>query len=196
VELAGARPLAGLTDTGIAIGAALSLFVIPVSWRERVFAMDWETARELPWGVLVLFGGGLSLAAAMKDNGVSDWIGHQVSGLAGAHPIVLVAAVAAVVIFLTELTSNTATTAALIPILGGMAPGLGMAPLELAVPAALAASCAFMLPVATPPNAIVFGSGRLRVGDMARAGLALNWIGVVIITAVSYGIATRWLVAD
>ncbi|MGH0038577.1 MAG: SLC13 family permease [Myxococcota bacterium] len=195
LEVGGAQPLAGLSDTGIAIGAALSLFVIPVSWRDRIFAMDWETARQLPWGVLVLFGGGLSLAAALRANGVSDWIGLQVSGLAGASPIVLVAVVAAVVILLTELTSNTATTAALIPILGGMAPGLGLAPLELAVPAALAASCAFMLPVATPPNAIVFGSGGLRVADMARAGVALNFLGVVIITLVSYGIAARWLVA-
>jgi sodium-dependent dicarboxylate transporter 2/3/5 len=195
IEVGGVRPLAGLSDTGIAIGAALSLFVIPVSWRDRVFAMDWETARELPWGVLVLFGGGLSLASALRANGVSDWIGYQVSGLAGAPPILLVAAVAATVILLTELTSNTATTAALIPILGGMAPGLGIAPLELAVPAALAASCAFMLPVATPPNAIVFGSGRVTVPEMARAGVALNVVGVFIITGVTYFVAVRWLVA-
>jgi len=193
ISIAGVSPLAGLTDAGIAIGAALALFVIPVSWRHQTFAMDWETARQLPWGVLILFGGGLSLADALSANGVSDWIGHHVQGLSGAPPLVVVATIAGIVIFLTELTSNTATTAALVPILASMAPGLGVPPLMLAVPAALAASCAFMLPVATPPNAIVFGSGRVSIAQMCRAGFWLNLIGIAVITAITYGIAWRWL---
>ncbi len=195
LEIAGLHPFAGLTDPGIAIGAALALFVIPVDWRERIFAMDWETARTLPWGVLILFGGGLSLASAISANGVADWIGQQMSGLAGAPPLVVITVIAALVIALTELTSNTATTAALVPIFASMAPGLGVPPLLLAVPAAIAASCAFMLPVATPPNAIVFGSGRITVPQMCRAGLALNLVGVVVVTVVTYGIAWRWLLA-
>jgi sodium-dependent dicarboxylate transporter 2/3/5 len=183
------RPLAGLTDTGIAVGAALVLFAIPLDWRQRVFAIDWETAEKLPWGLLVLFGGGLSLAAAIRANGVGEWMGHQVQSLAGMPDWVLVLFVTTSVIFLTELTSNTATAATLIPILAGLAPGLGVEPLLLLVPAAIAASCAFMLPVATPPNAIVFGSGLVTVPQMSRAGIWLNLCGVAIITACAFALA-------
>ncbi|MEJ2722182.1 MAG: SLC13 family permease, partial [bacterium] len=154
VSIAGVHPLAGLTDSGIAIIAALALFVIPVDIKKREFAMDWETAVKLPWGILLLFGGGLSLAAAIRANGVAEFIGHQVTGFAGFPGIVLVLLVTAIVIFLTELTSNTATAATLVPILAAIAPGLEMSPFMLIVPAAIAASCAFMLPVATPPNVL------------------------------------------
>ena len=131
------------------------------------------------------FGGGLSLASAMEANGVGELLGAQVAGLAGLPSLSVVLAVTAGVIFLTELTSNTATAATLVPILGALAPGLGFEPLLLAVPAAIAASCAFMLPVATPPNAIVFGSGRVGIAEMSRAGLWLNVIGTVLITALT-----------
>jgi len=196
VEIAGARPLAGLTDPGIAILAALALFVIPVDRRRLVFVMSWETAVKLPWGLLLLFGGGLSLAAGIQANGVGEFLGQQMGALAGVPPVVLVLVVVAGMIFLTELTSNTATTAALVPILAALAPGLGVSPLLLAVPAAVAASCAFMLPVATPPNAVVFGSGHLTIGQMVRAGVWLNLVGSVLVTALAYAVALPLLGVD
>lgn len=183
------RPLAGLSDTGIAIIAALALFVIPVDLRSRSFVMDWETAVRLPWGVLILFGGGLSLAAAIEANGVGEYLGSQVGSLAGVAPLLLVLLVTTLMIFLTELTSNTASTAALVPILGALALPLGVEPLLLVVPATLAASCAFMLPVATPPNAVVFGSGLVSIPQMCRAGLWLNVMGIALITALTYAVA-------
>ena len=189
VTVAGARPFAGLTDPGIAIIAALALFVIPVDAGKRVFAIDWKTAARLPWGILILCGGGLSLASAIRVNGVSEFIGSQVVSFSGLPSAALVVLVVTMMIFLTELTSNTATTAALVPILAAVAPGLGVHPYLLIVPAAIAASCAFMLPVATPPNAIVFGSGFVRIGQMVRAGLWLNLLGIILITLLAYAIA-------
>ena len=194
IVIAGVHPLAGLTDPGIAMIAALSLFVIPVDAKKRVFAMDWETAVKLPWGILVLFGGGLSLAAAISANGVGDFIGNQVAALGVLPGVVLVLVVTAMMIFLTELTSNTATTATLVPILAAIAPGLGLSPYVLIVPAAVAASCAFMLPVATPPNAIVFGSGYVRIAQMARAGLWLNFLGILLVTILTYAVVVPLLV--
>jgi sodium-dependent dicarboxylate transporter 2/3/5 len=184
-------PVAGLGDAGIAMLAALALFVARVD-RERA-VLDWETAVKLPWGILVLFGGGLSLAAAIRSNGVGELLGAQVAGLAGAPALLVVLLVVAGIIFLTELTSNTATTATLIPILAALAPGLGLDPLLLAVPAALAASCAFMLPVATPPNAVVFGSGHVTIAEMSRAGLWLNVVGIALIPLVTWVFALRLL---
>jgi sodium-dependent dicarboxylate transporter 2/3/5 len=189
IEVAGLRPLAGLSDAGIAMLAGLSLFVIPVEVRERRFVLDWHTARKLPWGILILFGGGLSLAAAIQANGVAELIGAQVMTLRGAPPLLLIVAVATLVIFLTELTSNTATTATLVPILAGIAVGLELHPLLLIVPAAIAASCAFMMPIATPPNAIVFGSGLVSIPQMCRAGFWLNLLGVVLVTLLMYAVA-------
>jgi sodium-dependent dicarboxylate transporter 2/3/5 len=182
LSLAGTRPFAGLTDAGIAMLAAMVLFVAPAERSPRRFVLDWETALRLPWGILVLFGGGLSLAAAIQANGVGELLASQVGVLAGVPAWVVVLAVVAGIVFLTELTSNTATTATLVPLLAAIAPGLGLDPLQLIVPAALAASCAFMLPVATPPNAIVFGSGLIRIADMSRAGFWLNWLGIALIT--------------
>ena len=186
VELGGVRPLAGLTDAGIAILASLLLFVIPVNRKADTFAMNWEWAVKLPWGLLILFGGGLSLAGALDSTGVSAFLGSQVQGLVGLPTWLLILLVTMTVIFITELTSNTATTAAFVPILAAFAVGMGVPVLALIIPAALAASCAFMLPVATPPNAIVFGTGRVTIPEMARAGICLNLISVIIITAVSY----------
>jgi sodium-dependent dicarboxylate transporter 2/3/5 len=178
--------VANLTDATIAMGAAIALFLIPVSTRRGVSALDWKTAQQLPWGVLLLFGGGLSLAAAVQASQLDAYIGQQVEGLGALPVVLLIAGVAAVVLLLTEVTSNTATAATFLPVLGGIAVGLQIMPLVLLVPAALAATCAFMLPVATPPNAIVFGSGYVTVGQMLRAGAMLNAIGLVLITAVVY----------
>ncbi|MDY7094535.1 MAG: DASS family sodium-coupled anion symporter [Acidobacteriota bacterium] len=195
LEVAGMQPLAGLTDPGIAILAALALFMLPAgrdaARGQRV--MDWPTAVKLPWGLLVLFGGGLSLAAALQANGVATYLGSQVGALAGLPAILPILAVTALMIFLTEITSNTASTAALVPVLAALAGGLGLDPLMLALPAAVAASCAFMLPVATPPNAIVFGSDRVPMAAMIRAGLWLNLAGVVLITLWAYFLAFRVL---
>ncbi len=188
LSILGVRPLVGLTDTGIAMLAALALFVAPSGDAQRGFVLDWETAVKLPWGILILFGGGLSLAAAIHANGVGELLGAQVAALAGMPSVVLVVGVVALVIFLTELTSNTATTATLVPLLASLAPGLGVDPLLLAVPAAIAASCAFMLPVATPPNAIVFGSGLVTIPEMSRAGFWINLIGIALITALAYAV--------
>jgi solute carrier family 13 (sodium-dependent dicarboxylate transporter), member 2/3/5 len=177
----------GLTDAGIAIGAGLALFVIPSRLAKGEFLLDWKSAGELPWGILVLFGGGLSLAAAVTRTGFDAYIGQLVMGF-DAWPTVLLLALAVVVILLlTEMTSNTATAAAFLPILAAAAIGVGENPLLFAIPAALAASCAFMLPVATPPNAIVYGSGLLTIPMMARAGAWLNlcFIGLVMLAAYS-----------
>ena len=171
-------------DAQIGLTAALALFLIPVDARRGVFALDWDTAKRLPWGILLLFGGGLSLAAAFKSSGLTEWIGHQVAALGHLPPLGLIVLVTVTVILLTELTSNLATASAFLPILGGVAVGIGMDPMVLIVPAGLAASCAFMMPVATPPNAIVFGSGHVTIRQMVKAGLWLNLVGLVLIIAI------------
>ena len=178
--------LAGLDDAGIAIAGAIALFALPVDARAGVFTMDWETAKQLPWGVLLLFGGGLALAAAVADNGVDAYIGGLIAELTRVPTVAMIGIVAATILLLTELTSNTATTAALVPVVAGAAVALGLDPTVLAIPAALAASCAFALPVATPPNAIVFGSGRVTIPQMVRAGIVLNTIGTVLIVAFAH----------
>ncbi|CAN5706593.1 DASS family sodium-coupled anion symporter [soil metagenome] len=184
--------LGGVEDAGIAIIAALVLFAIPIDWRNGVFALDWETARQLPWGILLLFGGGLSLANAVSETGVDKWIGSLVSSLSNVPVWVLIAIVIVVVILLTELTSNTATTATFLPILAGAAVGLNLDVLAFVVPAALAATCAFMIPVATPPNAIVFGSGHITIVQMVRAGVWLNLIGAILIFTAAFTLA-NWI---
>ncbi len=182
----GAQPFAGLSDTGIAMFAAMLLFVLPVQLKKNRFVMNWKTASQLPWGVLILFGSGLALAKAIDLNGVDDFIGAQVSGFSGMPEWLVVILVVALIIFLTELTSNTATTATLIPILAGIAPALGIDTMMLVIPAAIAASCAFMMPVATPPNAIVFSSGHVTIAQMTRAGIWLNLVGIGLITLLAY----------
>ena len=178
--------LAGLSDAGIAMSAALVLFVLPSGEPGGKRLLDWKQARETPWGVLVLFGGGLSLAAAVEVTGLSTWLGTGVGGLTHWPLPLLMLAVVIAVILLTELTSNTATAATFLPVLGGVALGLGRDPLLLAVPAALAASGAFMLPVATPPNAIVYSSRAVGIEDMVRAGMWLNALFAVLVTLASY----------
>lgn len=182
------KPLSGLSDPAIAMLAAMLLFVIPISIKKRTFVMNWDTAKKLPWSILILFGGGLSLAAAVEANGVAEFLGSQSAAFAGFPSWVIVLVVIVAVIFLTELTSNTATTATLVPILAALAPGLGLHPFMLIVPAAIAASCAFMMPVATPPNAIVFGSGHITIPQMCKAGLWLNIIGIMLVMLLAYAI--------
>ena len=179
-------PLAQLSDPGIAMLAAMLLFVIPVDFKQRIFAMDWHTAKKLPWGIFILFGGGLTLAKAIKANGVAEFIGAQALLLPDIPEFLFVLIVCASILFLTELTSNTATTATLIPILAAIAIGLGMHPYLLIFPATLAASFAFMMPIATPPNAIVFGSGYISIPEMCKAGLWLNMLAVLVITTFTY----------
>ena len=175
-----------MTDATIAMIGALVLFLIPINLRKNQFVMDWHWASKMPWGVLILFGGGLALADGFKDTKLAEWIGGQVSLLENAPILILIIAVATLIIFLTELTSNTATAAMVMPILSAVAIGLGQNPLLLVVPAAVAASCAFMLPVATPPNAIVFGSGYVTIPQMARSGFGLNIIGIMLTVVLTY----------
>ncbi len=191
----GLQPLAGLTDAGIAIGAAIIMFAMPVHPRRGEFLLTWKQAQQLPWGILILFGGGLSLASAVRATGVADFIGQSVGGLHELPTPVLVLIVTIAVVFLTELTSNTATTATLLPILAAVATGLGIAPELMLVPMAIGASCAFMMPVATPPNAIVFASGELTIPQMCKAGLWLNLIGIALIMTLTYTIVIRTLAA-
>jgi len=181
-----AHPFAGLSDPGIAMTAALALFALPVNATKREFTMNWKTARKMPWDILVLFGGGMSLAAAVDATGVARFLGSQAGHFAGMPPFVIMLAVAVTVVLLTELTSNLATTATLLPVLAALAPGLGVHPYLLIFPATIAASCAFMMPVATPPNAIVFGSGQVRLPHMMKAGVWLNVLGVIVIMVVSW----------
>lgn len=181
--------LSGLSDTGIAMAAALLLFVLRSGAEEGGPLMSWSDVSRLPWGVLILFGGGLSLAAQVSSSGLAAWLGEGLAPLASTGTLVLVLASAGLVVFLTELTSNVATAATFLPVVGAIALQMGIDPLILCVPVTLAASCAFMLPVATPPNAIVFASGVLRISDMVRAGFVMNIVSLILLTAVAI-----WLV--
>jgi sodium-dependent dicarboxylate transporter 2/3/5 len=179
-------PALQLSDTVIGMTIGLSTFLIPVDWRKGVFLMDWEWGKKIPFGILLLFGGGLTLASLIQKSGLSIWIGQQLGGLSVFPTIVIVLVMVLLVIFITELTSNTATTATFLPIAGALAITLGEHPLMLVIPATLAVSCAFMLPVATPPNAIVFSSGYLSQRDMTKVGFGLNIIGVMFVTLIAY----------
>lgn len=185
-----------IRDSTIAMAAAAALFLLPAGpLREGRFCLDWKTARRIPWGVLVLFGGGLSLAVAMEQSGLAVWIGGVVANLGSMPTWVVVGAVAALIVFLTELTSNVATTSMAMPVMAGAAAGLGLEPLLLMTAAALGASMAFMLPVATPPNAIVFSSGYLTIPQMSRAGFLLNLTAIVVITALSQMLIAYFLIS-
>ncbi len=175
-----------VTDAAIAICGAVALFLIPVNFKKRIFVMEWAWAAKLPWGVLILFGGGLALADGFKQSQLGDWVVNQISVLDKMPVIIIVLAIALMVTFLTELTSNTATAAILMPVLAAVAISLNQHPMLLLVPAAISASCAFMLPVATPPNAIVFGSGQVTIPQMVRSGIGLNLIGVCLVTLTTY----------
>jgi sodium-dependent dicarboxylate transporter 2/3/5 len=172
-----------VTDATVAIAAAVLLFVIPVNVRERRFVITWEDAEKLPWGVLLLFGGGLSLAAAMSATGCDKYLGSLFGSLAGMPMLLVLAVLVVGVIALSELASNTAIAAALMPVLAAVGPAMGIDPMLLMTTAALAATCGFMLPVATPPNAIVFATGKIGIPRMMRAGILLDVVCAVVIIA-------------
>jgi sodium-dependent dicarboxylate transporter 2/3/5 len=147
--------------------------------------MDWRTAVKLPWGVLMLFGGGLTLATSIEANGVSQFIGNASRGFGGLPPILLLLAITTMTVFLSEVTSNTAQVATMVPVLAAMAPKLGIDPYALIIACTLGASSAYMMPVGTPPNAIVFGTGLVRMPQMMKAGVWLNLAGILVITALA-----------
>ena len=181
-------------DAIVGIIAGLLMFIIPGKKNGKRL-LDWETANEMPWDVLLLFGGGLSLSAMFTATGLSLWIGEAAKGLAVLPVFLLIFAIAALVLGLTELTSNTATAATFLPIMGGVAVGIGLTDasemnvLILAIPVALSATCAFMLPVATPPNAIAYSSGYVTMGEMIKGGIWLNAIALVLIALATYFLA-------
>jgi len=175
-----------VTDGTIAILMAIVLFLFPSAKAESGRIMDWETAKKLPWGIVLLFGGGFALASGFKTSGLSVWIGEQLEWISGYNLIFVIIMIALLMTFLTEVTSNTATTQMILPILASISVGIHINPLFLMLPATLSASMAFMLPVATPPNAIIFGTNRIRVAQMARVGVLLNFIGAVLITLMTY----------
>ena len=181
--------IGGLSDAGIVMTAAMLLFILPSGDAKQPRLMTWDNVTRLPWGVLILFGGGLSLAAAVSGSGLALWLGEQLAPLNAWGTAVLVVASVALVIFLTELTSNLATTATLLPVMGAIAIQAGVPPIVLTVPITIAASCAFMLPVATPPNAIVFSTGAISIPQMVRAGILLNIIGIIIVSAAALFLA-------
>jgi sodium-dependent dicarboxylate transporter 2/3/5 len=174
-------------DGTVAIAMALLLFFLPVKKRDSSgekggAILDPSVFAKIPWHIVLLFGGGFAIAKGFQSSGLSAWVGDQFAGLEGAPVPVLVASICTVLTFLTEFTSNTATTEMVLPLLASIATATGIHPLLLMIPATLAASCAFMMPVATPPNAIIFASGRVRIGQMVKAGLLLNLIGIVVVT--------------
>jgi sodium-dependent dicarboxylate transporter 2/3/5 len=177
-----ARALPWVTDTTVALVAGVALFVLPVDWRARTFVLSWERAQAgMPWGVLLLFGGGLSLAAAINQGGLAAWMTQSIGGLGGMPFAVVLGITVVMVVVLSEVASNTATAAAVVPLVGTLAGPDGVSPAVFAVPATLAASCGFMLPVATPPNTLVYGTGRVPIGAMLRAGFALDIVGSALV---------------
>lgn len=177
-----------LTDTTISVIAALAMFIVPLDLKNGKFPLDWKDTSRLPWGILVLFGGGLALASGLKDAGFIAMIGDYISGQTDWSMWVVTAVLIFLMLFMTELMSNVALVTILIPLVIGIAIGMDVPILQMVVPVTLAASCAFMLPMATPPNAIVFASGHVRVGQMARIGIVLNLISVGLLFAIAYWI--------
>ncbi len=187
--IARVMPLA--TDTTIALTGAIALFLIPISVRRGEFVMTWSATKNLPWEVLLLFGGGLSLAGNIERHGLSKYLGYLCSGLDGLPLILVVAIVCFGILMLTELTSNTATAATFLPIAASIGLSMGQNPLLFVIPTALAANCSYMLPVGTPPNAIVFGSGLIRLPEMAKAGMILNILLVPIVVGLLWLLGPR-----
>lgn len=176
--------LAGANDASVALAAVVVMFLVPNGHGRRL--LDWKTAERIPWGILILFGGGIAIAKAFVNSGLSAALGELLAGFTAMPLIILLALICLIVTFLTEVTSNTATTVLLMPILAAAAVSAGLEPMLLMVPAAMSASCAFMLPVATAPNAIVFGTERFTVQTMVREGFILNLIGMIVITSLCY----------
>ena len=174
----------GANDASVALLAVVAMFLISNGKGSRL--LDWETAGRIPWGMLILFGGGIAIAKAFVVSGMSAALGSALAGIAGWPILAMMAVICLCITFLTEMTSNTATTTLMMPILAAAAIAAGIAPEALMVPAAMSASCAFMLPVATAPNTIVFSTGRFTTRLMAREGLVLNFVGVIVISVMCY----------
>jgi sodium-dependent dicarboxylate transporter 2/3/5 len=171
----------GISDASIAIFGSVILFLMTSKSNSRKFILEWRDIEKISWGILILFGGGLSLASGIQNSGLAEWIGNLFSNFNDVPSVIIILGITIVIIFLTELTSNLATTAAFLPIVASIAVSFDVSPVRFVVPASIAASCAFMLPVATPPNAIIFSSGQISVKQMAKAGIILNVIFVIII---------------
>ena len=178
-----------LHDATVAMFMSSIMYIIPVDRKKGEYLLDWEWGKKIPWGILLLFGGGFAIAGAFRSSGLSEEIGNLLQFLSGVPPIILVASTCLLLTFLTEITSNTATTAVMLPIMAAISKTVSVNPLLLMLPATIAASCAFMLPVATPPNAIVFGSGHISMYDMVKTGIIINLIGIVLVAVVIYLIA-------
>ena len=178
-------PGLNVSDTSISMLAAVAMFVVPVNWRKASFVLDWDDTSRLPWGILVLFGGGLALASGLSQAGLIDLVGAFISSKADWSVFVITGALVFLMLFMTELMGNVALVTILVPVVAGIATGIDAPLLGIVVPVTLASSCAFMLPMATPPNAIVFASGRIKVYEMARAGFVMNLVSVIVLMAVS-----------
>ncbi|MBZ8175558.1 SLC13 family permease [Staphylococcus delphini] len=174
-----------VADGTIAMFVSILLFLIPAKHQHKRI-LDWSVAKELPWGVLILFGGGLALAKGIQQSGLAAWLGEQLTLLKGVSPIIIVVVITVFILFLTEITSNTATATMILPILATLSVAIDVHPLLLMAPAAMAANCAYMLPVGTPPNAIVFGTGKIQIKEMAVKGFVMNLISIVVIIVVVY----------
>ncbi|MEO9872909.1 SLC13 family permease [Ekhidna sp.] len=185
--------ISGINDTVIAIAAALMMFIIPSKEKKGKALLTWNEAEKLPWGVIILFGGGLSIAAAFQSSKLAEWLGLQLTGIAELPLFITILIIALVVNFLTEVTSNVATASIMLPVLASLAEAIGVHPFLLMIPATMAASCAFMLPIATGPNAIVFSSGELKMGDMVRAGIWLNLTSSILISLLVYFLLPAFL---
>ncbi|WP_080875137.1 SLC13 family permease [Oceanobacillus timonensis] len=181
----------GISDGMIAVVAAILLFAIPGKKETRI--LSWKDSRDIPWGVLLLFGGGLAIAAGFTQTGLSDWLGQQLTVLDGLHLFVIISAATLMIMALTEITSNTATATMILPVVGALAVALNIHPFALMIPCALAANCAFMLPVGTPPNAIIFGTGKLKIIEMIKTGFWVNIVAtIVIVLCVYYLVPVVW----
>jgi len=175
-----------LTDTTISMIAAVAMFIVPLEFKTGSFPLKWEDTSRLPWGILVLFGGGLALASGLTQAGFIDMIGDFIATKENWSAIVITAVLIIIMLFMTELMSNVALVTILVPLVVGIAIGIDMPILQMVIPVTLASSCAFMLPMATPPNAIVFASGHIKVAQMARIGVVLNVISVLLLILVTY----------
>ncbi|MGD2132702.1 MAG: DASS family sodium-coupled anion symporter [Maricaulaceae bacterium] len=191
ITIAGVTPLAGLSDASIAIVAVALVFLVPAGGGnpKGTAVLDWKSAEAIPWGALLLFGGGLAMAAAIRQTMLGEWIGEEFHFITSFHPIIVIGVVTALVCFTTEVTSNTSTASTMMPIFMSVAIATGQDPIYLAAAIGMAASCAFMLPMATGPNAIVFASGEFSIATMARTGLIMNVIAIAILTGIVYWLA-------
>ncbi|MEM9859028.1 MAG: DASS family sodium-coupled anion symporter, partial [Bacteroidota bacterium] len=173
-----------LSDATTAMAGGILMFIMPVSFKKSEFLMQWKDTQRLPWGILILFGGGMTLAKGMEKSGIIQVIGEYVAQNSELGMLSLIAIVTTIVLFMTELMSNVALVTIFIPVIIGVANGLGINPLYLVIPATIASSCAFMMPISTPPNAIVFASGHIKIKDMMRAGILLNIISIMILVII------------